>query len=72
MTLPPQIYLTPADKVNLKCLGWGFTDKEIAAYRELSIRTIKNEMEHLRLKYNAQNRLQVVLSAIKSGHLVLD
>lgn len=66
------IYLTITDRTNLKLLSKGLTDKEIAAHRERSLQTIKNEVHDLRLKFNAQNRLELVLNALRTGQLVLD
>lgn len=65
------IYLTQADRANLKLLGYGLSDKEIALQRGVSYQTVKNEMDGLRKKFNAASRLQLALNAVRLGHIIL-
>lgn len=65
------IYLTTIDRANLKLLGHGLSDKEIAVQRGVSYQTVKNEMDGLRKKFNATGRLQLALNAVKLGHIIL-
>lgn len=66
------IYLTPTDRANLKCLGWGFSDKQIAAHRGVTRDTVKQQMHELRAKFNVENRVQLVLNALKLGYLQIN
>lgn len=55
--------LTPRQRDCLNLLGRGFSAKEIAKMLNLSPRTVETHLDHLREKFNAKNRAQLL------GHL---
>lgn len=70
-TLSPLPELTSREQEVLEALGEGKSTSEIAAALHLSVGTVKGYLSSIMAKWNARDRVQVIVLAVRSGALVL-
>jgi DNA-binding CsgD family transcriptional regulator len=61
--------LTYAELKTLKAYGRGLTAAQIAAETGQGLRTVQTHLLNIRIKFNARNRIEMVVIAAKKGIL---
>ena len=65
----PDVTLTPREDEVLRLIAWGYSNKEIAARLDLSVKTIETHKAHAMQKLGLGNRIEVVRYALLKGWL---
>ena len=53
----------------MRMVAWGYTNKEIAAYLSLSVKTVETHKMNLMEKLDLKSRVEVVRYALRQGWL---
>jgi DNA-binding NarL/FixJ family response regulator len=65
----PDIGLTPREDEVLRLIAWGYSNKEVAAQLDLSVKTIETHKTNAMHKLGLQNRIEIVRYALLQGWL---
>ena len=66
---PPQVDLSEREEEVLRMIGWGHSNKEIAARLNLSVKTIEAHKSNAMQKLNMTGRIDIVRYAVLRGWL---
>lgn len=59
--------LTSTELKVLQMVAWGYSDREISAITETSVRTVHTHVENLRRKIGARSRSEAAAMAVREG-----
>lgn len=68
-TATPGTKLSPREEEILRLVAWGYSNKEIAAQLDLSVKTVETHKANATQKLGLQNRIDVVRFALLQGWL---
>lgn len=61
--------LSPREAEVLRLVAWGYTNKEIAAYLSISVKTVETHKANLMAKLDLRSRVDVVRYSLRQGWL---
>jgi two-component system response regulator NreC len=65
----PSISLSEREAEVLRLVAWGYTNKEVAAYLSISVKTVETHKSNLMGKLDLKSRVEMVRYALRQGWL---